>query len=1186
MGNLYTICRYLGFSLAFFRKTAFLAVFTFLAVTAPSNLKAEFSDTGNLITHGTAENSTDIDDSNPTALQPSANVERKEYCVPVYFGWPWEIDHCLDNEEVKSPSGGGSWLFDGRYSEEEAHIDINLSNVAPQTLEDMDQRFVTYKVESYVGGRDHDWDPIEIKVVFFDENYRTLGSVSSGAHNYGDHDMETLDPMQGKAPIGTRIIRMIMRGKGYADNLSVKLFYDPVQCTNYYDRTDHPFISYNVQNSLVSLPLNDFPEVDGEPLTGNIHGTTEDVQTCILGESMPLRMWFPWRWWQPPLPADYDKYKFEVATDGILNITAGLPVGVSPDRHTKYKIKVKIKRAGHILRKTYYGHIWDRAKNEVVLSDIMLQSGDTVYLTAHGRSSRLQRRLDRYRVIFDFQAIETDDADDLCYDNTIYRGICNPFFNFLCTKITPIRRNQQTKEDNPLLTDVSVFKLTRSFMSFANTCGVKDKDNKTISYSCTKDRRFRFFFSTIFNKGYKFDLPDYNDVEEEYRPFTFQAFSFFNFGHRWYGSYKHEEVYHSGRLSRCIPLEGGGAIQRGPFDAWDTFRNISDRNISTKIAAKDFDLTIAQLSTAGDALDPNPIPANSVNYMLVNAESGQAIADTGRVYTGAAMESYNITKAYREVFVGFTICTDYNATSGGYTLSEGNVCNTNKIDDNIVYTDCFADTAGSPAWHVCTSTDSFSIRPKEFALGDISNAGTLTNPELLHSAQPYNFQIQANTDDDVPAFDYNQTGDLIDFNKSILLKDGTPDSANTLHGELYVSAEVLTFSDGVAQDSNITFSDIAKVDINITDRDWAIIDADDTPQSCEGGTINGHIIPDGTFICGEKRVEFIPDHFALLSTQLHNHRSGSFTYQSNDSDMQGHVTLDVSAMNIGGAVTQNFDSDSYRNDVNVTLGLPTQDKDGLAIPLAAVPTNIPQGPLNFQDGNYTISYANQELMFNYNRNIRNAKNPVDINSSDTNIVQKNVTVRVMSSYTRNDGDAGTIDSETIGGDENATGRATFLYANAKSAKDIYNDIKGTSVKTPIFIHIYCDFGIATCSNYGKNIGIPNWYLSINHSDVTDGKVMLRVTPNGGVTASADFVSGADNTVVTSSSLPYLTPATVDVDLDVGTKPWVIHNSAAPSARSPFHRMEIIGGTGWTGHGDTGNVVDTATTHKKNDRLSW
>jgi len=49
------------------------------------------------------------------------------------------------------------------------------------------------------------------------------------------------------------------------------------------------------------------------------------------------------------------------------------------------------------------------------------------------------------------------------------------------------------------------------------------------------------------------------------------------------------------------------------------------------------------------------------------------------------------------------------------------------------------------------------------------------------------------------------------------------------------------------------------------------------------------------------------------------------------------------------------------------------------------------------------------------------------------------------------------------------------------------------------------------------------------------------------------------------------------------RPVILDTFKSPS---PFYKVRFIGQAGWAGHGDTGNVVESNASTKKNRRLGW
>jgi hypothetical protein len=168
-------------------------------------------------------------------------------------------------------------------------------------------------------------------------------------------------------------------------------------------------------------------------------------------------------------------------------------------------------------------------------------------------------------------------------------------------------------------------------------------------------------------------------------------------------------------------------------------------------------------------------------------------------------------------------------------------------------------------------------------------------------------------------------------------------------------------------------------------------------------------------------------------------------------------------------------------------------------------------------------------------------------------------------------------------------RSTFLYARAKSSQKLYDDIVENSVKTPISIVVYSlPAGYVTLSSsFFTSTDEYDWFLNTIHDLSNDGSVTLVTTDSskGSVTSSPNITNGQDDSV-TVTAVSSDRPLEVDVNL-TGTDEWLIYNPDEESEPSPFYKVRFIGGgTGWTGYGKTGYVVETNSSNRKTKRLEW
>ncbi|BAF72855.1 Ig-like domain-containing protein [Sulfurovum sp. NBC37-1] len=551
---------------------------------------------------------------------------------------------------------------------------------------------------------------------------------------------------------------------------------------------------------------------------------------------------------------------------------------------------------------------------------------------------------------------------------------------------------------------------------------------------------------------------------------------------------------------------------------------------------------------------------------------------------------------------------------------------------NHVY-GCLHCLTDSNTTFISRSSDDFAARPEEFS---ISSTNT-SYPDLLRSGQEYNLTIHAEDGLDNDTANYDRISSDINLSASLYLSDGTQDSTGSMHGTAQkTSPSDWNITNGVSQVQDTTstdvvgfsFDDVGDVTINIRDLTWSATDEDDTPYDCNITTTtiaNGETkaIEGGAYICGETpKLTFIPHHFTLSGVHLNNHAQKGFTYLSNDLNMSAHVEVTISAMNALEGVTTNFRKDNgyYEHAVNVSMRVTDWN------PLLPVTTRHPlNNSVRIHDINQTLAGAQipakllgfggtdangthiidvnesdetQKLMFNYSRNNNEPINPFEVPGTDINLT-------VISNY------SGTAPegSATITGTNLADANATFLFGRTKSSKFFYDDVTGSSQKTPISIVVYCDkwpTSAANCPGVDLVYGSTNenkWWLSTGH-DMTDndGNITLTVSSSAGSlnTPNVNIISatndGTDNNIIVNYPLNSTRPYIVDIDLvttnPTDTSSWLIYNpDSTISASSPFYRVRFIGtgGGNWSTTGNlpgVGSVVDDNVSRNKSNRVEW
>jgi len=200
----------------------------------------------------------------------------------------------------------------------------------------------------------------------------------------------------------------------------------------------------------------------------------------------------------------------------------------------------------------------------------------------------------------------------------------------------------------------------------------------------------------------------------------------------------------------------------------------------------------------------------------------------------------------------------------------------------------------------------------------------------------------------------------------------------------------------------------------------------------------------------------------------------------------------------------------------------------------------------------------------------------------------------------------------IFGDRILDHNVTFVYGRAKPSQEFYDGVTASFIDTPVSVVVYCDQDPITCSavyNIDTALGKTdeyNWYLlrdSATKVDPTndhvttenDGNITLDVnatTPGASVAPSDPTAvainnsGGVNNPDVRVTATVADRPLDVYIDFGANTNRWLIYNKSQNTIPTHFYRVEFIGQMDWAGHGDTGHVVDSNISTKKNRRLSW
>lgn len=580
-----------------------------------------------------------------------------------------------------------------------------------------------------------------------------------------------------------------------------------------------------------------------------------------------------------------------------------------------------------------------------------------------------------------------------------------------------------------------------------------------------------------------------------------------------------------------------GTYVTGFLDAWE--QSITNRNIKTKIAGQNFDLSIAHLDSTNTTIEVFPI---LVKYRLYDYETNTSITNYDYVdlSSSAKINKYfnNIDKSYQDVRVNFRFCQDENGTIAQYDLCSAGVSGYN-------FNDSFS------------SSDNFAIRPNKLSITSISQE-LVSASDQEFSVRAQNYDTTASTGYSISDADYYLDIDTIKY-----LPNNTID--NTLSGNANITT--YDFTNGYSNNLSISFDDVAKVKLIIEDRHWADVDSDDTPAECSAT---------GRYICGDTNATFIPSHFDISAVQLYNDSNASFTYLSNDLNISARIQLTITAKNALNEITQNFDSASWENNVNINMSVSTVETPTL------IANNINNTKLGFLNGIATIAWnetdSSKDLTFNFSRATSTALNPFRVLGSE-------VTLDASSVYSTK-----TVNSTAA----TASSQATFIFGKTNATRHRFEDSTGIVF---IYYEAYCDGtgcdkSLLPNGDASTSTDDPRWFKNTLHdsrfssSKFTGhiGTISQKYLTKTTLGTRTDSNLGRTTQIVnyTGSTYPY------KVTMQNQAPSWLIYNKYKAGADKNEFEIEFNKSTGvsWAGKSNTNSsTVDTGS-KKTNRRTMW
>ncbi|GEM_PF-3585242 len=509
------------------------------------------------------------------------------------------------------------------------------------------------------------------------------------------------------------------------------------------------------------------------------------------------------------------------------------------------------------------------------------------------------------------------------------------------------------------------------------------------------------------------------------------------------------------------------------LDAWDTFRSISDRKISTKIVGSGFNLAVASLDTTLSTLKSFN---GTVCLQLLTFATNSELARQCKVWSNVTTNTYgpfNILQANDNTKVKLAWRKD--DVSGTFSVGS---------EDNSTL-----------------ASDYFAIRPASFTITAL-NAVAGSDFNINFSAPIFN---APNT----PSSSYNETSGtsfdvtIAEHNTSCtqgtFAPTATPGNFSFLNGTKIITTR---------------YSEVGILDINISDLSkpctsrFAKVDCNDADIA--GYYNSASDLPIGL---AQKSITVIPHHFDVNAT-LTNFAAGTFTYLSTDLNMSAALNVTVSAKNGENNVTKNYDKGCYSK--NTTLTLPHSvvpsplTKIFYTETLSGTSSNILKGndiSLSLSNTIFTQGTAPLALKLNFDRDRSKPLNPFDFNITSTSIAETN--------------DATVNNSAGV---NTTLGTAKFLYGRIRP----YNLTTNISpAPNPVEFEVYSSTSSGYVSTMPQNV--LNWYRNTNHSTAAAGNI-ITAGFSAGVTDSNISVSSVPQNGVQTVTVTSLSDQTVHLDI--------------------------------------------------------
>ena len=690
-------------------------------------------------------------------------------------------------------------------------------------------------------------------------------------------------------------------------------------------------------------------------------------------------------------------------------------------------------------------------------------------------------------------------------------------------------------------------------------------------------------------------------------------------------------------IGKCEKCASGGSTdyQTGPFDAWDDYkstRGINDRNISTKIVNQDFNLTIASINSANNAVETKDgvdtyfrLYDNDLSSYLgggwsdFNASS-QATHTFTFTFTDTPATALTLArKVHRNVNMFFKTCADYDGAK--YLLYPTSKCSSDCTSNDQT-------TNSSPCFRYFKNSDAFAIRPygfRAFSANQYKRAGEDFNVTIKATDKTY-------YDDNTSGANLSSVKSVNGYNASLSTLNiasnfytpssselsqmqsdtGETDVATCLNAGIFsVTNPASLFTNGEVN-ASLKFSETGVLDLNISEKpghEWAKVDMDDT------NNLQRYIKPstitfDESDISKKVLMLFVP--YKFETTSQYSTTTGQNRIYINDingsnstfttPNMAAFIKYTIVAKNKDGLVTKNFTKTCFPDvsetncpkvnglklnttfdlfldaDLNSTkaVNISLYSEDNSSNPIYTPNKNLSliKGDNHIKEWISPFKFENgigeAKVYFNIDRNISKAINPVNIIVKDAN---------TSTSWMTNPGSPKKFISLS------GSSSKSFLYGRVHSPD---YSVKGNKIDVKIYYEVYCKDCSKTYLNSlnlgGESVDSVYWYINKNHNNINNGKIynFINTSKIDPITPSTTIANGVETDTLKYNGGVY--PYKESIDINASS--WLIFNPYDANATTNDFSVEFLGDGGWAGIGTTGKTVDVNMSSKGSKRIEW